>query len=416
MSRATFALSVLAMSLLWTLGVQRTARAEGANPKAMPVYVLSILTDDVDDQADALTLALRARVKQAPGWSLLETPQSLETLTIALKCPPKPDTPCLQKIGDQLHADHFVWGTLKKKGSEVAAEVHLWSRGRPQTDGSESYSESLKEANDAALKAVAARLFAQVTGGSAGGAGGGAAAGAEAGGGGPAEAGGGVLVVHAGTGGGTVLVDGVEKGTLDGGDARVNVSEGSHKVTVHVPGFQAPSLSTNIKSGAEQEVSFALSPAKEGEGVEAEAGSSKPFPVRKVIAYSALGVGVALLAVGGIEMAAWFSDKNTNESNRANIPSTITDACSVTDGGLPYYAAAKNACNASEDAKSHSALAWGLGLGGLAVAGTGVVLLLTDHGSTDASSGSLPAAHVGRFAVTPMLGPQGGGMRLKLNF
>ncbi len=126
--------------------IPRPARAEPPNAKAMPVYVLSILTDDADDQADALTQALRSRVRQAPGWSLLETPQSFETLSIALRCPPTPDAACLQRIGDQLHADHYVWGTLaKKKGGEVVADVHFWTRGKPQTDASETYSDNLKE-------------------------------------------------------------------------------------------------------------------------------------------------------------------------------------------------------------------------------------------------------------------------------
>ncbi|MGD0524874.1 MAG: hypothetical protein ABSE49_07015, partial [Polyangiaceae bacterium] len=93
------------------MGSVGTAHAEPPNARATPVYVLSIWTDDADDQADALTQALRSRVRQAQGWSLLETSQSFETLSIALKCPPKPDAACLQRIGDQLHADHYVWGT-----------------------------------------------------------------------------------------------------------------------------------------------------------------------------------------------------------------------------------------------------------------------------------------------------------------
>jgi hypothetical protein len=410
MSRATFALSVVTVSLLWTIGLPRAAKAEQPNSKAVPVYVLSILTDDVDDQADALTLALRARVKQAQGWSLLETPQSLETLTIALNCPPRPDTGCLQRIGDQLHADHYVWGSLaKKKGSEVAAEIHMWSRGKAQTDASESYSESLKEPGDEGLRAVAARLFAQVSG--TGGAGAGAGGGAQ-----PEGGAAGVLVVHAGTGGGSVLVDGVEKGTLDGGDGRLSVAEGSHKVTVRVPGFDAPSLTTNIKPGGEQEVSFALSPAKEGEGGEAEAQASKPFPLRKVLAYTAIGAGTILIVVAAVSMVEWISDKNQNETDRASIPSTVTDACSVT-GNVPYAMAALEACNDSNDAKKKSTIAWVTGLAGLALGGTGAVLLATDHGGGDSSTGSparVPAAK--RFAVSPVLGPHEGGLRLKFTF
>src|SRR5258708_35958648 len=85
-------------------------RAEPPNAKATPAYVLSIWTDEADDQADALTQAIRAQVRQAAEWSLLETTQSFETLAIALKCPSRPDPPCLLRIGDHLKADHYVWG------------------------------------------------------------------------------------------------------------------------------------------------------------------------------------------------------------------------------------------------------------------------------------------------------------------
>src|SRR6516164_1118081 len=105
---AKAALTVLATSVLGLAA--SPSRAEPPNGRATPVYILTLWTDDSDDQADALTQALRSRVRQASGWSLLETNQSFETLSIALKCPSKPDPPCLQRIGDQLHADHYVWG------------------------------------------------------------------------------------------------------------------------------------------------------------------------------------------------------------------------------------------------------------------------------------------------------------------
>src|SRR5580698_3574098 len=132
------ALMALIVSLVFFRSVP--ALAEPANGKATPVYVLSIWTNDVDDQADALTQALRSRVRQAPGWSLTESNQSFETLSIALRCPPTPNQACLDRIGDQLHADHYIWGTMSKERSgEVTAELRLWTRGKPQVEASESY-------------------------------------------------------------------------------------------------------------------------------------------------------------------------------------------------------------------------------------------------------------------------------------
>src|SRR3982074_2030081 len=71
MSRAFTLCSLLVTSLV----VSRTVWAEPPVSKATPVYVLAIWTDDADDQADALTQALRSRVRQAQGWALLQTAQ-----------------------------------------------------------------------------------------------------------------------------------------------------------------------------------------------------------------------------------------------------------------------------------------------------------------------------------------------------
>ncbi len=408
MSRASLAFAVLAASLL-ALASPRAARAESPNSKAVPIYVLSILTDDADDQAEALTQALRNRVKQAQGWSLLETPQSLETLTIALRCPPRPDAPCLQRIGDQLHSDHYVWGALaKKKGGEVSAEVHFWTRGKPQVDVTETFSDNLKEAGDEGLKTVAAKILGQLTGAAAssGGGGGGGAA---------AEGPTGALVVHAGEAGGTVLVDGVEKGTLEAGEVRIEIPEGSHKVGVRVPGFQSQSLTTSIKAGSEQAVSFALAPGHDTEEAsEAESTPSKPFPVRKVLAYSALGAAAVLLTVAAVEGLGWMADKNDNDNLRASIPSSVTDACAPVPPGASYADAAKKACADSNEAKDKSTIAWVTGVAGLAVGGAGVWLLTTDH-----PSDTTPAARAStrpRVGLTPVLGAHEGGLRLKVQF
>jgi hypothetical protein len=158
------------VGLLFTCVVGLTsgpAFAERPAPKGTPLYVLAIWTEDSDDQAEALTRALRWRARQAPGWSLLETNQSFETLAIALKCPPKPDTACLQRIGDQLKADRYVWGTMeKKKGThgEVSADLHLWTRGKPPAEDREDFADNLKDASDESLRAIASALFGRLTG------------------------------------------------------------------------------------------------------------------------------------------------------------------------------------------------------------------------------------------------------------
>ena len=150
----------------WTLA-PGVARAESATAP-LAVYVLSIATEDADDQAEGLSQALRWSVRQAPGWTLLESHQSFETLAIALKCPPQPDPACLLRIGEQLHADRYVWGTMGREGAaqgEVHVELHLWARDKPSVTARETYLEGLKDPASDSLRALASSLFSELTGG-----------------------------------------------------------------------------------------------------------------------------------------------------------------------------------------------------------------------------------------------------------
>ena len=394
MMRATrFALAALGTSsgLLSLAGV---ARAEPPNAKALPVYVLTVSTEDSDDQADALTQALRSRVRTVQGWSLLDSPQSFDMLSIALKCPPKPDAGCLQRIGDQLKADRFVWGTLSKSGhgGEVNASLHLWTRGKGNVDATEAYSDNLKDAGDEALRAVAAELFGKLTGG---------------------HGASGTLVVHAGNAGGEVLVDGVVKGTLDGGVARIDAPAGPHTVTVRVPGFDGTPQQATVAAGAEQELTVGLT-ASTPSPIDTVAHSN--FPVRKVLEYGAIVVGGGLLIASGVETAQWISDSNASNNDRKNVPKNITDVCAS-----QVNAAAQDACQKSKDAQTVSALAWTFGAIGAGLVATGVVMLLTDKPSsmsTDASpsTASRAAPKKASIDVLPALGPQGGSLDLLVRF
>jgi hypothetical protein len=382
MIRATCLATALLTSLLVTTNV-RTAHAEAPNPHATPVYVLSLSTDDVDDQADALTLALRSRAREAPGWSLLESPQSFQTLALALKCPRKPDATCLQRVADQLHADHYVWGTVahKKGVPEVVAELHLWSRSRGDTQTTTSFSENLKDGSDPSLIKVASRAFGKLTASSASG----------------------TLVVHAGTGAGSVMVDGSVKARLEAGVGRVNVGEGSHTVEVRVSGFESPAQDTVIEPGGERELTFTLAPSQQSvEDVAASAAGS--FPVGKVLGYGGLVVGAGLLAGAGVAGAVWFNDSSKSTNDRNQVPSSISDVC--TTATSPQ---AEDACRLSKDAKNISTAGWVMGIAGAAIGVTGLVVLLSDHPKDERDRGA-------SLDVLPSVGTKGGDVVLRLTF
>jgi len=123
-------------------------------------------SDDADDQAEALTAALRSRIRALHGFSLGEGDFSLEVLTLALKCGEVPDEPCQLRIGDQIHADRYVWGVLKRSKThrQVTAELHLWSRGRPSSRTQLTYSDNLTTPGDDALKRLVDDALAKLFG------------------------------------------------------------------------------------------------------------------------------------------------------------------------------------------------------------------------------------------------------------
>ncbi len=376
---ARLALSVLVATLMVLFGGR--ASAEQNNPKATPVYVLDIDTEDSDDQAEALTSALRARVRSAQGWSLTDTTQSLGKLIVVLKCPVRPDAACLQRIGDQLKADRFIWGQMTKKDKQVTVELHLWSRGKPDVRAAETYSENLKDPNDESLKKVAAKLFAGVTGSVTSGT---------------------VTVRANGAASGMVLVDGAERARLDAGVAKLDVPAGAHAIEVRAPGFEPWSQQVNVPAGGEQEVVATLAPSK-GEPPPVIVKSN--LPIKKYAAYGLVGLGVVSIAVGVFEGIKFLGAKGDLNDERGKVSSSVTDVCADLSTN-----AAINACQNYKNAKDARTLGLIFGGIGAALVAGGVVLLVTDK----PTEGGPPKDQALR--VIPTLSPTAAGIDVSLRF
>ena len=127
----------------------------------MPVVILDLDFDDAtEDQADALTAALRSRMSMTPGWRLDPSRPSMTLLMPALSCPKPPDAACLDRISKQIEVDHYIWGTVAKAPvpDTVVAEIHYWARGEIEQVARETYSSNLTDQNDDALRRIAAQL------------------------------------------------------------------------------------------------------------------------------------------------------------------------------------------------------------------------------------------------------------------
>ncbi len=337
------------------------ARADASESSPTSVYMLTIWTEDADDQADALTRAMRVQARDARGWELLETSQSFETLAIALKCPTKPDAACLQRIGDQLKTDHYVWGTMEKsKGvpGEVSVRLHLWARGRPGVEASEDLPDTLTDANDESLRAIASRLFGRLTGT------GSASAAASA----PAVA----------------PVPTVARPTI------------------------SPAVAPEPPPQAPPPIAERASPA--------ESASAHPFPSRILVTYAALAVGAGLLVASAVEAADWVGDRDASTNDRALVPRSVTDVCMV-DPQSAWAAAAQDACSKGKDAVNASSLAWIFGGIGAAMAGAGVWLLASHQEARGNGGGETSrGAAAPRVVLLPSLSPRAGSVDVYVTF
>jgi hypothetical protein len=359
--------------------------------KPVTVHVIALDSDDAsEDQADALTAALRQRVRGAPTLQLAESNQSLATLLPALKCPARPDSACLQRIGDQLKTDRFFWGNVVKASipHQVVAEVHLWTRGKPEQVAKETYSDNLKDQNDDALKRIATQLFERLTG----------------------QATQGTIIVHSiGAQVGNVLVDGKIAQPLDHGQATLLLPSGSHSIDVQAEGMSTTAQTVNVVVNATNEITFELKATTTG----GPPPPSGPSHAKRTVGFIMLGVAAAAVITGGVMAGLYFGGPDAGTWNTWHDKyknSYSGNACSTPVAsqipGLPE----QPPCSARSSADTFGTVAWIALGGGVALAAAGVILIMTDGNK---EGGPTTA---GKLRVLPTFGPNGGGLSAFMSF
>jgi hypothetical protein len=296
-TRLGFAIGLLA----WVLGGQAAvAHADEPGPGALPIEVLTVMADDgADDQAEALTKALRQAIKEAPGWSAGTGDNSLEVLSIQMKCPmlpALPDASCESRIADQIKVDRFMWAVLKKQGSSVVGELHMWVRGQGENKVDLNYTANLTEASDEALKTIARASVQKLTGGAPKGS----------------------VHIKAGTVGGQVFIDGQPVGALVAGEATFPLASGEHSVVVKAPGYADAVAQLVVKPNASTDVAMTLL------AVEAKA----PLNYRRIGGFAAIGAGVTFGVVGLVSTLQVNGVRNDQRFiTYANQYVSSTDVC-----------------------------------------------------------------------------------------
>lgn len=364
---ALFVILLLAMFAL-----PRVAHADQPGAHTVPVAVLGFDSEDSEEQADAITGAVRSRIRAAQGWALIETTQSLGILTAAMKCPTRPPPECQQKIAEQLKAERYIFGFVTRGPTQgqVTAEIHLYQKGKPDTAIKESYADNLKDANDDTLRKIAAHLVERLGGTAVG-----------------------IVVVRAASElGNEVVIDGDKHLPLDKGSARLELAAGGHSIEVASPGGPAIKRNVLVTAGRETVVEFTAAPVTELPS------DISPAKTRKLIGGVSMGVGAVLAGIAVYELFHYLSIQDEGK-----------DAVS----GVPKGSQCQTPRCIDIDARSKTASGLGIGLGaGAAVAiGVGAYLFFTSPPAsavgTDKASATPPKPNT---RIAPAVGAGTGGV------
>lgn len=370
------------VGMLVCLLAPRTARADQPGAHTVPVAVLAFDSEDSEEQADALTSALRSRIRAAQGWSLIETTQSLGMMTAAFKCPARPTPECQQKIAEQLKAERYIFGFVTKGPTtgQVTAEVHFYQKGKSDTVLKETYADNLKDGNDDTLRKIAARIVDRLGGTAVG-----------------------VIVVKSSEPSGDVVVDGEKHVPLDKGTARIELAAGGHSVEVASPASPNGGTSKRnviVTAGRETVVEFSGAPTTEPPKEAARSNT------RKIIGGVTMGAGAVLGAIAVVELVRYLDLQSQGDDRAAQL-----DKNNPIDGAKECRAYDQKCRDIDNSSKMASGLAIGLGAGAAVAIGVGAFVFFSDPGSGEKTATTTP-----KTRLVPSLGAGSGSLTVMGTF
>jgi len=372
-------LAFLIVFALVLLTFARRAEADQPGAHTVPVAVLAFDSEDAEEQADALTGALRSRIRAAQGWSLIETTQSLGMLTAALKCPSRPPVDCQQRIAEQIRAERYIWGFVAKGPTtgQVTAEIHLYQKGKSDTVVRETYADNLRDANDDTLRKIAARIVERLGGTAVG-----------------------VVVVRAPDQNGEVVIDGEKHIPLKDGTARAELAAGGHAIELAPVGAPITKRNVLVTAGRETVVEFMAPTVATPPGQE----ERSSFPTRKVIGGATMAVGVGLGALAVVSLVNYLDAQSEGEEYAKTVVPQGDVPCREHDPVCKRY---------DNDAKTASAIGWVAGGASVVALGVGAFLFF---GASDSSEKPAKAAAAPKTRIVPTGGFGSGGLMVVGSF
>lgn len=390
MRRSFIVVSALALGSVFA----GSAAAAPPGPNVAPLPVVGIASEDAHEQAAALTQALRSSVRASQGFSLPEREFSLEVLSLTLGCGDVPDAACLHKIADEIQAERYVWGTMRRvPGSrDVVVDLHLFERELPGGTLQLRYADNLVEGSDEVLKQLAASAIQKLTGGAPRG----------------------TLQLKAVSTSGEIYVDGHWLGRLEDGGALLRLAPGEHYVEVH---GDAGLETGSIVVRPNETVQLVLSSGRPVEPhLQLELDSRRDW--RTTAGWIGVGVGGGLV-VGGIFSALkvsnlqddyGFQQYRMGFSGSENVCSAARDGRRATVEGA---ATPRRVVEICDEADTYTTLQYVFFGTGAAFIGAGAALLIWD--ALDGNKTEM-GSRARNIAVVPSVGPYGGALDLHMTF
>jgi hypothetical protein len=284
-----------------------------------------------------------------------------------------------------MRTDQFVWGSIEKVGDKAVGELHLWLRGQEEGNKVQlSFDANLTDPANAALQSIVNKALMDLTGGRPMGS----------------------VDIAAGEVNGEVYVDGVLAGKIKKGVATIPAPYGEHVLEVRAPGYA--NVSGTIFVELNDRVPLILEPV----AIETAGAASKSTPVKKIIGISAIGAGAGL-ALGGLAFSLNIHGMNNNKAFKKfrdeNAPNS--DVCDVIDkhsNSSEGYKQAHDFCDKAPTYQILQYVFYGLGV---ASAGVGTYLLLTDNPSETSTTTT-----GNRLLITPTAYTGGTGVDVRYTF
>jgi hypothetical protein len=217
-----------------TLWAAQAAAAEGDVPTA--VLGLEALPGTPDGVAAEVTDALRQRVAATKGYQLLQGKDLVE-IKLVFACPDEAPA-CMSQAGKSLGAAKLIFGNIKPAGNDYQVTLKLLDVNRAVVESFTTDAISKKHSDISALRSLAPRWMAKLSG-----------------------KGGGSIRVIANFPGAAVSLDGTRVGMTGPDPVVINdVAAGKHEVAVEKSGYTTTKQEFTLAAGQNLPLSLTLSP------------------------------------------------------------------------------------------------------------------------------------------------------------